>query len=166
MCDYSLAHYPNRLAEEGDQLVTCRFSSGTLGLTSQCVNLKEILGSIRTTAVCVPPGARLLLHDIPEHLQRSLRVAEVEEVIFIEQSVEAFTHRDAVRFANGQEVLLQQLRSGQHVDVLSLSGSCDQREPLHRLTLAEMQGTSQSPCGPQKRNSSLRSLLHQMIFMV
>jgi hypothetical protein len=48
MCDYSLAHYPNRLAEEGDQLVTCRFSSGTLGLTSQCVNLKEILGSVRT----------------------------------------------------------------------------------------------------------------------
>ncbi len=33
MCDYSLAHYPNRLAEEGDQLLTCRFSSGTLGLT-------------------------------------------------------------------------------------------------------------------------------------
>jgi hypothetical protein len=73
---------------------------------------------------------------------------------------------------------LQQLRCGQHVDVLSLSGSCEemeeiqhwrqrnQREPLHRLTLAEMQGTSQSSCGPQKRNSSLRSLLHQMIFMV
>jgi hypothetical protein len=52
---------------------------------------------------------------------------------------------------------LQQLRSGQHVDVLSLSGSCEemeeiqhwrqrnQREPLHRLTLAEMQGTSETP---------------------
>jgi hypothetical protein len=170
MCDYSLAHYPNRLAEEGDQLVTCRFSSGTLGLTSQCVNLKEILGSIRTTAVCVPPGARLLLHDIPEHLQRSLRVAEVEEVIFIEQSVEAFTHRDAVRFANGQEVLLQQLRCGQHVHVLSLSGSCEemeeiqhwrqrnQREPLHGLTLAEMQGTSEPPW-VQAPRSAIREVL-------
>ena len=104
-----------------------------------------------------PPGARLLLHDIPEHLQRSLRVAEVEEVIFIEQSVEAFTHRDAVRFANSQEVLLQQLRCGQRVDVLSLSGSREemeeiqhwrqrnQRGPLHWLTLAEAKGASQTP---------------------
>ena len=128
MCDYSLAHYPSRLAEEGEGLLTCRFSSGTLGLTSQCVNLKEIVGSIRTTAVCVPPGARLLLHDVPEHLQRSLCVAEVEEVIFIEQSVEAFTHRDAVRFANGREVLLQLLECGQRVDVLRLSGSCEDLE--------------------------------------
>jgi hypothetical protein len=31
MCDYSLAHYPNRLAVDGDQLLTFRFSSGTLG---------------------------------------------------------------------------------------------------------------------------------------
>src|SRR5260370_9540228 len=110
MCDYSLAHYPNRLAEEGDQLLTCRFSSGTLGLTSQCVNLKEILCSIRTTAVCVPPGARLLLQDIPEQLQRSLRVADVEEVIFIEQTVEALTHRDALPFANGRQEPWRHLR--------------------------------------------------------
>jgi hypothetical protein len=34
MCDYSLAHYPNRLAVEGEQLVVHRFSSGTVGLAS------------------------------------------------------------------------------------------------------------------------------------
>ena len=107
MCDYSLAHYPNRLAVEGEQLLTFRFSSGTLGLTSHFVNLEEILYPIRTTAVCVPPGARLLLQDIPDHLQRSWGVAEVEEVTFIEQSVEPFAHRDALRFGNGREVLLQ-----------------------------------------------------------
>src|SRR5260370_5837551 len=140
MCDYSLAHYPNRLAEEGDQLLTCRFSSGTLGLTSQCVNLKEILWPIQTTAVCVPPGARLLLQDIPGHLQRSLHVGEVEEVIFIEQSVEAFTHRDAVRFGNGRQVLLQELRCGQRVDVLSLSWPSDEMEEIHHWGQEEPEG--------------------------
>ena len=32
MCDYSLAHFPNRLAVEGDRLQVYRFTSGTLGL--------------------------------------------------------------------------------------------------------------------------------------
>ena len=77
MCDYSLAHYPNRMAVEGEQLLVCRFSSGTLGLTS-CSDLKEILYPVRTTAVCIPPGARLRLRDIPEHLQQSLAVRAVE----------------------------------------------------------------------------------------
>jgi hypothetical protein len=117
MCDYSLAHYPNRLAVEGEQLQVYRFSSSTVGLVPQCPNLKAALSP---TAVCVPPGARLLLQDIPESLQEHLRVAEVEEVTFIEQSLEAFTHRDAVRFANGRELLLQRLSCGQRLRVLSL----------------------------------------------
>jgi hypothetical protein len=33
-----------------------------------------------------------------------------------------------VRFANGRQVLLQQLYVGQRVDVLSLSSACDERE--------------------------------------
>jgi hypothetical protein len=90
-----------------------------LGLTS-CSDLKEILYPVRTTAVCIPPGARLRLRDIPEHLQQSLAVRAVEEVIFIEQRVESFPHRDAVRFANGREILLQYLQCGQRVEVLDL----------------------------------------------
>jgi hypothetical protein len=128
MCDYSLAHYPNRLAVEGDQLLTFRFSSGTLGLTARCFNLKEMLFPVQTTAVCVPPGARLLLRDISEHLQRGFGVTQTEEVTFIEQSVDAFTHRDAVRFGNGREVLLQDLRSGQWVEVLSLCGAEEEKK--------------------------------------
>jgi hypothetical protein len=77
--------------------------------------------------VCVPPGAQLLLRDIPEHLQRSFSVTEVEEVTFIEQSLEAFTHRDAVRFANGREVPLQYFRSGQRVEILSLCGAEEEK---------------------------------------
>ncbi len=34
MCDYSLFEYPNRLAVEGEELVTYRFQSRSLGLVS------------------------------------------------------------------------------------------------------------------------------------
>jgi len=110
MCDHSLAHFPNRLAVEGEQLIVHRFSSRTLGLAP--------LFSGRP-AVCVPPGARLRLRDIPDCLQQSLDVGAVEELIFVEKSLEAFAYRDGVRFANGREVLLR-LQCGQRVDVLSL----------------------------------------------
>jgi hypothetical protein len=50
-------------------------------------------------------------------------VGEVEDVSFVQQNIEAFRYRDAVRFANGKEVLLQLLRFGQRVDVLSLSSA-------------------------------------------
>ena len=55
----------------------------------------------------------------------------VEEVTFVEQSAETFTYRDAVRFSNGWEILLQDLRCGQRVDVLSLSG-VDEAAELQR----------------------------------
>ena len=55
---------------------------------------KPLLFPSRVPAVCVPPGARLRLRDIPEDLQRRLDVGAVEEVMFIEQSLEAFTYRD------------------------------------------------------------------------
>ena len=118
MCDYSLAHFPNRLAVEGDRLQVYRFTSGTLGLVPQYRNLNDIHC---LAAVCVPPGARLRLHDIPESLQHKLGVAEVEELTFFEQSAQAFSHRDGVRFSNSREVLLQELSWGQRVEVVCLS---------------------------------------------
>ena len=122
MCDYSLAHFPNRLALEGEQLVVHRCDTYTLGLVPARRSLTEILFRPHPPAVCVPPGAQLRLRDIPEHLQRSYAVGAVEEVTFVQKSAEAFIHRDAVRFANGQDILLQRLRCGQRVDVLSLCG--------------------------------------------
>jgi hypothetical protein len=124
MCDYSLAHYPNRLACEGEQLVVYRFSSGTLGLVSSRPSLRDLVSGL--PAICVPPGARLVLQDIPERLQQVLGVSAVEEVTFTEQNAEDFTHRDAVRFASGREVLLQNLACGQRVDVLSVSGASEE----------------------------------------
>jgi hypothetical protein len=120
MCDYSLAHFPNRLAMEGEQLVVHRFATRTLGLAPAGCGWKQLLLPTRLPAVCVPPGARLRLYDIPEDLQRRLGVGAVEEVTFIEQSLKAFTYRDGVRFANGREILLQQLTCGVRVEVLRL----------------------------------------------
>ena len=87
MCDYSLAHFPNRLAVEGEELVIHRFATRTLGLAPGRCGWKQLLSPSRLPAVCVPPGARLRLYDIPEDLQRRLGVGAIEEVTFIEQSL-------------------------------------------------------------------------------
>jgi hypothetical protein len=137
MCDYSLAGVPNRLAVEGEELVVHHFPTGALGLTSPHTSVAGWIAKIRsprvTPAVCVAPGTRLLLRDIPADLQSTLRVAAAEEVTFVQQSAEAYQYRDAVRFQNGREILLQKLRCSQHVDVLSLSSSELDGEAHQRL---------------------------------
>jgi hypothetical protein len=104
MCDYSLAGIPNRLAVEGEHLVVHRFPA-SLGLASPCTPLGWSCSKKSTPAVCVPPGARLLLRDIPEDLQSRIHVGAGEEVTFVQLSATAFQYRDAVRFTNGQEIL-------------------------------------------------------------
>ncbi|HXP83632.1 MAG TPA: hypothetical protein VN841_02875 [Bryobacteraceae bacterium] len=121
MCDYSLVSFRNRLAVKGEQLQVHQFPGGTLGLISVRRSLKERLFPGCTLAVCVPPGARLLLRDIPERVQQQLNVDSFGLATFVQQSAEPFVHRDAVRFENGREILLQRLERGQRVDVLSLS---------------------------------------------
>ena len=113
MCDYSLACFPNRLAVEGEQLVVHRFQTGALGLTSLCPSFKQILFPSSTPAVCVPPGARLLLRDIPGPLQCRLGVREVEEVIFV----------DTVAWNKLAEVSAEYLKKGR---LVALSGSLTQ----------------------------------------
>jgi hypothetical protein len=127
MCDYSLAGVPNRLAVEGEQLVVHRFST-SLGLASPRQPLAQSWYQKTTTAVCVAPGACLLLRDIPEDLQSRFQVGASEEVTFVQLSANAYQYRDAVRFKNGQEILLQKLKCGQRVDVLCLSGTDSRKE--------------------------------------
>jgi hypothetical protein len=141
MCDYSLMAVPNRLAQEGEELVAYRFPTGSLGLASPCdvkrataapvrekktvwTRVMEFFNPPRTEpvcAVCIPPGARLRLQDIPMRLQHEYAVGPVEDVTFTQISALANSYRDAVRFNNGREVRLQELREGQHVTVLDLS---------------------------------------------
>ncbi|MFZ0733125.1 MAG: hypothetical protein WAM79_12430 [Candidatus Sulfotelmatobacter sp.] len=131
---------PNRLAVCGEELVVHKFELGSMGLASvsdvsriQSVpevpvtgffaRLKKILFPPvpqQCPAVCVPPGARLLVRDIPEHLQRELSLkSPVEEVLFTQLATVGF--RDALRFKNGLELLMQRLMEGQRVRVLTLS---------------------------------------------
>src|SRR5579872_4877848 len=107
MCDYSLAGLPSRLAVEGEHLVVHRFPTGTLGLASPCPSLSRWWSAKQTPAVCVPPGARLLLRDIPKNLQQQFGVGGAEEVTFVQLSATLYQFRDAFRFSKGQEILLQ-----------------------------------------------------------
>ena len=52
---------------------------------------------------------------------------------FVQLSATAFGFRDAVRFSNGRELLLQELQCGQHVDVLSVSSSDLEHEEGQKL---------------------------------
>ena len=117
MCDYSLHTYPNRLASDGEELVVHRFGAGSLGLaspgdlvpviaasSSSCGNLWSRAkawfrgnnlrweAEKRVPAVCIPPGARLLLRDIPKNIQREFGVSGMEEVLFLETTAEVSPH--------------------------------------------------------------------------
>jgi len=127
MCDYSLMAVPNRLAQEGEELVTYRFPTGSLGLASPkdlkpAISLPGVRKNIWKTlrdffdppqadpvcAVCVPPGARL-------------RLDSGEDVTFTQLSAAAHSYRDAFQYPNGRQVRLQELREGLHMRILDLS---------------------------------------------
>ena len=133
MCDYSLAGIPSRLAVEGEELVVYRFSTGSIGLASPCASPSRWWSGKQTPAVCVAPGARLLLRDIPKDLQQQFGVGGTEEVTFVQLSATPYQFRDAVRFSNGREILLQKLHCGQQVDVLSVSSGDFEHEEYRRL---------------------------------
>src|SRR5258706_4369705 len=130
MCDYSLAALQTRLAVEGEELIVCHFPSGSQGLTSpaELERCKPELRGWRSwfnprqtpCAVCIPPGAQLLLLDIPKRLQRPLGVGPSEHVTFIQTHATAGRHRDGVRFRNNQEIIFQHLAGGPRVVVRTL----------------------------------------------
>ena len=110
MCDYSLELYRSRPAVQEEQYTLRRFPSGTMGFTA---------GYDCETAVCMPADAHLRLEGIGETVQRAFDVGPVEEVVMIRLEVIAHAHRDAVRFANGKEVMLQRLNAGITTEMVS-----------------------------------------------
>lgn len=138
MCDYSLMSLPNRLATEGETLVVHRFATGSVGFTSVMdlnkqaearqsrsfwTRLKDFLGSSESCpvpAVCIPPAARLLLHNCDNDLRKKYDLRSEEEVKFVQLSADPNTYRDAVCFGNGTVLRLQQLPIGQRAMVLHL----------------------------------------------
>jgi hypothetical protein len=148
MCDYSLMAVPNRLAVEQEELVAHRFPTGSMGLASAddvsrasrperrpvtfWAALKNFFNPSHTSpvcAVCIPPGARLLLSDIPARLQQEMGVGPEEEVTFTQITAAVNSYRDSVRFSNGRVLRLQELREGQRVRVLDFSDAHAGIEP-------------------------------------
>jgi hypothetical protein len=144
MCDYSLAVLPNRLAVRGEELVVYRFPTASKGLAAPAdlraaeqplepaprkslwKRFKDFFDASphfsNVAAVCVPPGAHLLLKNISADLQRQWRVQDHASVFFVQASAAENTYRDAIQFPDGRQVLLQNLREGMLVQVLSLGG--------------------------------------------
>jgi hypothetical protein len=133
MCDYSLTGIPNRLAVEGEELVTYRFPTGSIGLASPA----EVKASVdcpgqgkrrslweaakywfsspnikSVCAVCIAPGTILQMSRIPDDIGRRFALCTIEDVTFTQLTAEPFHYRDAIRFRSGRHVLLQALREG------------------------------------------------------
>jgi hypothetical protein len=162
MCDCSLMGVPNRMAVEGEQLVVRRFRTGSLGLAalleSEPANQptckpNRFLARLKlffkppewrsVRAVCIPPGAQLVVEDIPEYLHLAIGVGEIELVTFTRIKAPG-AYRDAVRFKNGREVRLQELREGQRMWVMDLSRA--------RASEPAREAISRVVCIPSRRN--------------
>jgi hypothetical protein len=146
MCDYSLQGVPNRLAVEGEELVTYRFPTWSVGMATptdiaaanrpkpqvECRRswwsalrhwLDPHMELDQVPAVCIPPGAHLFMNHIPEVLRRKFALQAVEDVTFVQLSADAYRYRDGIQFRNGKQVLLQELTEGVRFKVLSLASS-------------------------------------------
>ena len=160
MCDYSLCGIPNRLASEGEELVVHRFSTGSMGLASPA-DLQHREPVRRSNpdqgvwhrlknwfledspqprvvpAVCIPPGAHLILREIPADLRRVWHAEAEEGVVFVQISANVNSYRDALQFYDGRQIRLQDLREGLRVEVLSLAGATLTTEELDFALEAE-----------------------------
>ncbi len=101
MCDYSLEMYASRAAQEGENYVTTRFPSGSIGLTTRddC-----------KTAICVKYDTRLRFSDLSKDVQMKFDVGPVEDVLFIRREHGAY--HDGVKFSNGRDASLQEIGVG------------------------------------------------------
>jgi len=112
MCDYSLELYRSRPAVAEEQYTLRRFPSGTMGFTA---------AESCDTAVCIPADARLRLEGIGVAVQQTFAISAAEDVVMIRLEGGVHAHRDAVKFANGREVLLQSLNPGLTAAVIAFT---------------------------------------------
>jgi hypothetical protein len=139
MCDYSLYTVKNTLACESDDLVLHRFDTGSLGFCAAAELQQETDRSAFArgwssfmrwvfprkqcgmTAVCIPPGAQLLISEVPKNAKVGFDLLEMEKVEFTQLSERSYAYRDALRLPDGETVLLQKFPEGLRVTVLSLA---------------------------------------------
>lgn len=155
VCDYSLYAIRQRLACEGDELVTYRFETGSIGfagvsdveqqaarlhaargLFGRVIDWLRLGNTSCVTAVCMPPGARVELDATSVRRQDNIGLQPQCEATFDEITPESFMYRDALRLGDGRVLLLQSLPEGVRAKVLSLgsnAGVMDEAVLLHRF---------------------------------
>ena len=101
MCDYSLEAYQSRPARMGEEYISNRFPSGSIGFVSP---------GNQSVAICMECDMELELSRIPSRAQAHAGVSESERVTFTQ--VDGPFNRDAVRFASGKVLTLQALGAG------------------------------------------------------
>jgi hypothetical protein len=146
MSDDSICATWNRLVVEGEELVLHNASSGCPDLVSvadirerdlthrhqhkrtlwqrirhSLENISD--GSHPVSAVWVPSGTHLIVKGIPSSIQQRYGLEEEEGAIFLRPDTQDHSSRGKLRFNNGALVQLQELRAGQLVEVLSLTGT-------------------------------------------
>lgn len=121
MCDYSLEMYRSRPATKGEEYVTSRFPSGSIGF---------IAAGEPHTAICMACDTRLVLSNLSIEMRQRLNSGDPEaRVTFIR--IDSSAYRDGVRFADGTEMSLQQLGPGVTASVVK-----DLVEPVAAATPA------------------------------
>lgn len=144
MCDYSLELYRSRPATAGETVTLHRFPSGTMGFTAphDC-----------ETATCILPGATLQLEGISEAVQRVYKVGQTEKVTMTRMEGGTHVHRDAVKFENGREVLLQSLNAG--LTAKQIPAAADYTEQVQGLTASLATGDAAVDTVVQDREPAL-----------
>ena len=158
MCDYSIMHVDNRLAQQGETLATHRFGTGVVGLASAddlrnhsawsatqsssriADAVMKMVSNNRppvVCAICIPPGAVLKLAGIPQAIQRKFGLGANATVTFDQLDMDANNFRDGVRFESGRTALLQEFTEGISVEVVSLENTRE-REVIEETTYAHM----------------------------
>jgi hypothetical protein len=84
-------------------------------------NVTGCSSQLKPCAVCIPPGANLTIHNVPESIQNELGVGSTEEVTFDQLNATANTYRDAFRFRNGQALLIQRFKENVQIRLNSLA---------------------------------------------
>jgi len=129
MCDYSLCGLPNRLAVKEEELITHRFRTGSIGLATpkdvqteeECKKIYGLSGPHAAPAICVPPGSRLVVQNMPWMHRWMLNAQCGQEVVFVQLDPEINKHRDSIQFPNGRTLLLKDIPEGILFKVLSVT---------------------------------------------
>jgi hypothetical protein len=93
--------FQSRPARQGEEYVSNKFPSGTVGFVAR---------GDQSVAICMACDMELRLSNISPFIREHADVSDREQVTFTQ--VDGPFHRDAVRFHNGRVITLQALGPG------------------------------------------------------